>query len=320
MATKRFNHSRPDTLAKAIEIYLETQNKADRTVRTIRSSLNRMLDLFDGDLDLQELRGDDLIDFKASLDHDDLAWETVRTYMAFARSFFKWLILRQWVQFGMEDLERAMEIIKGSNGRRPAPLPKLPDEEAIEAILTLAHERANTPVQLTDRQLWAAIRDVAALETLRSTGVRVQELVDMKFQDVHLADGYIIVPEGKGGKERLVFLDEKAKHWMANWAHEHPDGRPECPVFIRLDHRITNYRTAMTTESVRRILRGLCSELGIKTVTPHQFRHRFGTAIYVASGLGAAADLLGHKDTNVTRVYAKLARKQMQGIHAQAKL
>lgn len=326
MTRQRARAKAPEYLTDAIEIYLESQTKSPRTIKTTRSALNRLVQLLSvavpdretPDLPLADLTADDLIDYKAMLARDGLAYETCKTYVSMVRFFLKWLILRQWVEFTTDDLDRAAEIVKASNGRRPAPLPKLPDEDAVDAII--AQAELNTRYDGTDRQIWAALRDAAIVHVLRSTGVRVQELADMRFRDIHLADNYIVVPAGKGDKERLVFLDDRARFRLEEWMHEHPDGEDDCPVFIRLDHRLTDYSTAMTTESVRRMLRRLAKEAGVKAIKPHQMRHRFGTAVYVAAGLGAAADLLGHGDTNVTRVYAKLARTQMQGIHSQADL
>lgn len=309
---------KPATVGDAVEMYIDSQDKSTRTVKTIRSALTRLLGQIGADLLIENLASDDLIYYRQSLADDGLAFSSTMTYMSMVRSFFKWLILRQWAGFDMEDLERAVEVIKSSNGRKPAPLPKLPDEDAVKAIIR--EVESATARNGTDRQIWAAMRNAAMLHVLRSTGVRVQELVDIRFRDVHLADSYIVIPSGKGEKERYVILDDNAQHWLAGWAYEHPDGSPDSPVFIRLDHRLKNYHTAMSTESVRKILRAICEDAGVKRISPHQFRHRFGTAVYVAAGLGAASDLLGHSDTNVTRVYAKLALSHMKGIHAKAEL
>lgn len=312
-------------LADVVEYYLAGQAKSPKTIKTMRSALNRMLALLYTEDDpepitftVADIRAEDLIDYKTSLQDDGLAYETQKTYTAMVRVFLKWLILRQWAEYTTDDLDRAVEIVKSSNGRRPSPLPKLPDEAAVQKVISVAEQR--TRYDLTDRQMWAALRDAAIVHVLRSTGVRVQELVDMQFGHVHLADEYIVVPSGKGDKERYVFLDEQAKFWLSEWMLEHPDGREDCPIFIRLDHAVKDYNMAMTTESVRRTLRGLCDEAGVKRLRPHQFRHRFGTAMYIGAGLGPAADLMGHSDTGVTRVYAKLALKQMKSMHSKADL
>jgi len=320
-----------EPLAAVVEYYLTSQSKSPRTIKTMRSALNRFLALFgeltdpvsDGDEEeilftVEDVRAEDLIDYKTTLQDDGLKYETQKTYVAMVRVFLKWLILRQWAHFSSDDLDRAVEAVRYANGRRPAPLPKLPDEDAVQKVLAKAHER--TRYDGTDRQIWTASRDAAIVEVLRSTGVRVQELVDMRFGHVHLADGYIVVPAGKGEKERYVFLDDAAQFWLSDWMAEHPDGREDCPVFIRLDHVVKDFNMAMTTESVRRTLAGLCEDAGVKKITPHQFRHRFGTAVYVGAGLGAAADLMGHSDPGITRVYAKLALKQMQGMHGKVDL
>lgn len=309
----------PETLAEAVRRYLAAQSKSESTVSTAGSALNRLIAILGGDLPLAELSADDAVTFHESLQNDGLKYKTVATYQTMVLGFLKYLVLRRWASFTMDDLERAREVIASMNGRPPQPLPKLPDEEAVQAILKLATEQVSLPG--TERQELTALRNLAMLHVLRSTGVRVQEMLDMKIGDVDMeTDGGSAQVTGKGSKQRVVFFDEDAAQWLSQWLYEHPDGGEDSPVFVRLDRKAKDMSSPLTSESVRWVLRGLCKQAGVKNITPHQFRHRFGTAVYLAAGLGPTADLMGHADPGVTRVYAKLAKKHMQAVHAKAKL
>lgn len=325
MTKRKRNRPTVRRLGSAVALYLNGLDKATKTVRTTGSALNRLTDLVGADLLVTDLRADDLIDYRLSLKDDDLAYGTTSTYMRMTVPFFKWLILRDMAGFSRNDLDRALEVIAGMNGRKPQPLPKLPKEDTVTAVLKLAEEKTRVPFDQTDRQIWTALRNVAMLHTLRVTGVRAQELMDLTIGDLVLLvepgeDEYAIV-KGKGDKQRYVFFDDEALRWLRQWVLEHPDGRPEAPLFLRLDRRAPRWDQAwMSTESLRVTLRDMCKEAGHNPIHPHQFRHRFGTAVYVAAGLGPAADLMGHASTDTTRTYAKLARKQMKGAHRKADL
>jgi len=307
-------------IVDAINEYLDSQQKSPHTVATMRSALNRLIPITGDDLELGDLETNDLIDYHHSLREDGLKFKSVKTYTGMATRFFKYLALRKMVTFTTDDLELAKEIMASRNGREPKTLPKLPDEEAVQAIIKLAERDTADPG--TDRQTWAAMRNAAMLHTLRSTGVRVQEMLDLKIGDITWdggGTGYARVI-GKGEKERIVFFDNDATQWVSGWIHEHPDGGNNVPVFVRLDRQIDDYQMALTSESVRFIMRELCKRAGVKRITPHMMRHRFGTALYIAAGLGAAADLMGHASTDTTREYARLAKVQMKAVHAKADL
>jgi site-specific recombinase XerD len=307
------------TLQAVVLAYIGSQQKSPNTLSTMGSALNRLITVAGADLLIVDLTTDHLIDYRQMLLDDDLKFKSCRTYTALAVRFFKYLILREWATFSQGDLDRAKEVLDGMNGRPPEELPKLPDEESVQAIIRLAEE--DTRRDGTDRQQWAAMRTAAMLHAMRSTGVRVQELLDLNCGDIHQeGDRAWAMVTGKGSKQRLVFFDPESTNWLRGWLYDHPDGGDDAAIFIRLDRRAPGYETAMSSESVRWILRALCSRAGVRRITPHQFRHRFGTALYIATGLGETADLMGHADPNTTRVYVQLAKQHLQSLHARASL
>ena len=146
----------------------------------------------------------------------------------------------------------------------------------------------------------AARRDRAILELLYSSGLRVAELVALRWGDLDLADGSVRVT-GKGGKARDVPVGSRAREALAALRGEDaPDG--DTPVFRgRLGGPIS-------AAAVRRRLKMWARAQGVdKRVYPHLLRHSCASHVLESSGdLRAVQELLGHADIGTTQIYTHL--------------
>jgi len=203
---------------------------------------------------------------------------------------------------------RRLKRLRGGSVERK--LPQVPPEEVFTAVLEAAHRDPGGTI----RQNMLRLRDIALLETLRSTGCRVAEVVKLRRR--HLAEGRARVV-GKGSKTRVVYLDERAQRALDTYLDLRGDTNPESPVFARHDRGAKGLQ-AMSTSSVRNVVDRLAEEAGVdpSLISPHKFRHRMATRILAGTGhLAAVQDLLGHADPATTRVYAKLADDDLQAVH-----
>jgi len=145
-----------------------------------------------------------------------------------------------------------------------------------------------------------SLRDQAMLETLYSAGVRVAELVGLNIEAVDLDAGAATVM-GKGRKERVVWLGEKAV--AALRAYLEQDGTTKGPLF-------RNRRGGrLTTRSVERIVTTQCRDLqNFPAMTPHTLRHSFATHLLDGGAdLRAIQDMLGHASLSTTQRYTHVA-------------
>ena len=199
--------------------------------------------------------------------------------------------------------------------RQDRKIPDVPPEETFQALMEEARaERGSTP-----RQALMRLRNIALMETLRSTGCRVAEVVGLRRSD--LADGRALVT-GKGSKMRIVFFDATSWDAVTEYLDRRGDTAPSAPVFARHD-RLARGITGISTTSVRNLIDTLAKRAGIDPahVSPHKFRHRFGTTVLEASGnLAAVQDLMGHSNPSTTRIYARLGPDVLSTVHDGAQL
>ena len=152
-------------------------------------------------------------------------------------------------------------------------------------------------------------RNRAIIETLYSCGLRVSELVNLRFSDLYFEEGFIRVI-GKGNKERLVPVSpsvEKEIGIYNDHIRRHQTIQPgnENVVFL-------NRRGAMLTRvMIFTIIKNLSQTIGLKkTVSPHTFRHSFAThLIEGGANLRAVQDMLGHESITTTEIYTHLDQR-----------
>lgn len=161
---------------------------------------------------------------------------------------------------------------------------------------------------------YAAVRDVALLETLYSTGCRISEAVGMTDRQMDLLGGSVVV-RGKGRKERLCplgnpackALREAVRRRDALWpaARRTPEGRR---VFL-------NQRGgALTSRSAERLLKRYLVEAGLDAaITPHALRHSFATHLLDAGAdLRSVQELLGHASLSTTQIYTHVSVERLK--------
>jgi site-specific recombinase XerD len=158
------------------------------------------------------------------------------------------------------------------------------------------------------------LRDIAIIEMLFSTGLRVSELVSLN-RDLDLSKGEFSI-RGKGDKVRLVFVSPAAKNAVEEYLKSRTD--VDEAMFVRLQTpsgKDENLR--LTSRSVERIIARRAREAGIsKKVTPHVLRHTFATdLLYNGADIRSVQMLLGHADISTTQIYTHVTDAGLRDIH-----
>ena len=144
------------------------------------------------------------------------------------------------------------------------------------------------------------------LEVLYSCGLRVSELCQLKISNLYLKEGFIRV-EGKGNKERLVPISERAikelDYWFADRVHIPIKTGNEDYVFISF-----RKGTPLTRIMVFYIVKEQAERAGIhKSISPHTFRHSFATHLLEGgANLRAIQCMLGHESIATTEIYTHI--------------
>ncbi len=222
---------------------------------------------------------------------------TISRYISSIRSFHQFL-LREKVASGDPTVHLEMPKVEQ----------KLPD--------VLSMVEVDHLIAAPDRSKLQGKRDYALLEILYGTGMRVSELVDLNMEDVHLTMGFVRV-FGKGGKERIVPLGQKAIDGCTEYINEarrkfiQKVGTPVDALFV-------NMRGGrLTRQGCWKILKKYALEANLKKeLTPHILRHSFAThLIENGADLRAVQEMLGHADISTTQIYTHVSRSRLKEVY-----
>ncbi len=184
------------------------------------------------------------------------------------------------------------------------PLPSTLTETEIEMLLSAP--LIDDPIGLRDR---------AMLELIYATGLRVSELVSLRYNQLSLQQGVVRVI-GKGNKERLVPMGDEAVIWLTKYLAESRvelmSGKGVCDQLF-----VTRRGSGMTRQAFWYLIKRYAQQSGIKQkLSPHTLRHAFATHLLNhGADLRVVQLLLGHSDLSTTQIYTHVAKARLQTIH-----
>lgn len=148
------------------------------------------------------------------------------------------------------------------------------------------------------------IRNKAICYLMLMAGLRVSEVVSLRFDDIELNRGLLTVQDGKGGKMRRVTISKEIIKAVQDW-YEVRGEQPTDAVFV------SQKRTPLTVQGVEDFFKKLKEEAHIEELTPHVLRHTFcHDLIEKGYPISLVADLAGHSDLNTTRLYTKSSEEE----------
>lgn len=152
-------------------------------------------------------------------------------------------------------------------------------------------------------------RDLAVVDLLASTGMRIGELIQLNVADVNLQERECIVT-GKGNKQRPVYFDARAKLHLAEYLETRADNN--SALFVSLDSKARR----ITVGGMELRLRNLGKKVGVSRVHPHKFRRTLAThAIDKGMPIEQVQKLLGHAKIDTTMHYAMVNQNNVKASH-----
>lgn len=230
---------------------------------------------------------DDIIDYFRGIKVSERSQS--RMLSAF-RSFFGWMQLE-----GIREDNPAENVDAPKIGRY---IPVVLSVEEVEAIL--ASVQLDSPF---------GIRDRAILEVLYGCGLRVSEASGLRIQDLYLDEGFITVI-GKGDKQRLVPIGERAVDAVNNYLNVRPMPQPEFNDFVFLNR----FGKSLSRVSIFTMIKRQAVMAGVdKEISPHTFRHSFAThLIENGADLRVVQEMLGHESILTTEIYTHIESSTWQ--------
>lgn len=160
------------------------------------------------------------------------------------------------------------------------------------------------------------LRNIALLEVIYGSGLRVSELLNIRISNLHFRQGYVFII-GKGNKERLVPLSTTAikatQAYMANDRQKLLDRAKMKTDYLFLN----NQGNPLSRQGFHKFLKELAKDANIKTdVSAHTLRHSFATHL-LENGLDLRSlqTLLGHSDISTTQIYTHISQKRLKDVY-----
>jgi site-specific recombinase XerD len=275
---------------------------------------------------------DYLVDEVADGDERRVSEATKATYFAAVSGFLDYLVV-ETEQLALDGtaydaLRRNLARAGRRRGREKLPPDKLPSQEVVAMLVEEVHAPLDLPEDLAEgtkrRKTLIRLRNIAMVEALLSSGMRVGELVRLERGHLLYDVRGALVKYGKGKKDREVLFSERAWGAIQRYLRARGDGAQRrslasLPVFSRHDRGAGDRVLPLSTRSVQNVFVELASRAGILErfhLTPHTLRHYFATEFLSQTGdLALTQYALGHASPATTRIYAKTKREDYRRAH-----
>ena len=218
---------------------------------------------------------------------------SIQRHLSSAKGFFRFLKKNNLIDSSPFDLVTAP--------KSSSTLPEVLSPEDVEQLLNFK------PTNMIE------IRDVAIVELMYSSGLRVSETVNININDFEENKSFLRVL-GKGAKTRLVPMGRFAINAIDDWLKERDK------IQSNTDALFLNVKGArLTVRSIQLRLKKMAVKQGLPPIHPHMLRHSFATHMLESSGdLRTIQELLGHSSLSTTQIYTKLDYQHLAKIYDQS--
>ena len=231
--------------------------------------------------------------------------KTVKRKIASIKAFFNWLEYEDIIQ------ENPFSKIN-LKFHEPKVLPKAISFDIIELLLKTAYKEAlDLDINATSYQKQVYLRNIAVLELLFASGMRVSELCSLKMEDINLKNGEVRI-WGKGAKERIITITNPEvlkilREYRATFIEQ---------IESRESFFINREGNRLSEQSVREIINKYAIKADIsKHLTPHMFRHSFATLLLEEDvDIRYIQQILGHSSITTTQIYTHVSTKKQNDI------
>ncbi len=260
--------------------YLENEkNYSHHTVDAYRTDLMQFQDFIRKDI--KHVTRHDILNFLKHLKSEGLSPTTLNRKLIAIKSFYKFLMIEGIINMNPAELIESAKV-----------------EDTIPRVVTM--EEYEHIISIIDN-----LKERALIELLFSTGLRREEVVSLKRNNFNFNLGIVKI-NGKGNKDRVIpFIPEIMPNTML-WLEQIEDIDSEWVFPSNV-----NEGKPYTVRWVNKVVDKWTNKAGYSDITPHSFRHSFGTYLYEnGADIKAIQDMMGHASIDTTNIYAKTSIKR----------
>ena len=277
----------------------ETKRASSNTEISYQRDLKKVISFLEkrGVGNLAEVTQVDLQGYIGEMEHKNFASSSISRSVASIRALYQYLMREGVVQ------------TDPTEGLKP---PKV--EKKTPEILSVSD--VDKLLKQPDQETPKGLRDIAMLELLYATGMRVSELIHLQTTDLNLQLGYVTCHDN--GKERIIPIGNVSKNALVQYV-ESARG-----VFVKDESEkalITNCSgKAMSRQGFWKVLKGYAEDAGIQgEITPHTLRHSFAVhMLQNGADVKSVQEMLGHSDISSTQVYLGKNVSKMRDVYMKA--
>lgn len=302
-SSKNFISFDIDNLYDRFKLYCKIEkNLSDKTLKAYSSDLEQFIELFKfNNLNVKHIDKVILSEYITELNKKDYGPRTIKRKIAVLKAFFSWLEYSEIIN------TNPFSKFKFSL-KQAKKLPKTINLKDIEKILEFLYEKKNSFKDKNSLKYKLLIRDIVTIEILFSTGMRVSELSTLKLNQINF-DNRSIKIWGKGSKERMIQLPNTEiitliEHYLLIF---NLNNNLNDNTFF-LTNRLNNN---FSEQSIRTMIQKYTSDLGLKHITPHMFRHTFASSL-LDQGVDTRyiQNMLGHSSISTTQIYTSTSNER----------
>lgn len=275
-----------------------TKGYSEHTIRAYKRELKDFLDFAGNNafkIDIQDIRS-----YISYLSSKKLQKTSISRALSSIRSFYRFLHREGYIK------KNPAKLVSHPKKQR-----KLPNFLTVDDAFCLVESPENERKDKNPPFIIA--RDMAILETLYGSGLRVSELTGLNMEDINLKEG-IIRAKGKGKKERIVPIGAKAIEAIKRYLSFRAGISKDNPALF-----INRRGGRLTSRTVHRIVIKYAKALGISGVGPHTLRHTFATHLLQAGAdLRVIQELLGHTSLSTTQRYTHIDAAHLIDVYDRA--
>ena len=231
--------------------------------------------------DISAVSVSDCKSYYIHLSNRNVSSVTVQTYIRALRAFLSWCYLEGYIS---ENIPKKFRLPKAQKKK----IDILTDSEVEQLFRCLSGRD------------FISIRNYCIVALMIDSGLRLNEVVTIRRDKIHIAEGYAIV-NGKGNKERFVPLGLNSKRALLRYCAIVPNKEKETPLFVK------DTLIPIKESTVKQLFRKLKSRSGIPRLHPHLLRHTFATRYIERGGdIYSLQSILGHTSLEMVKKYVHL--------------